>query len=255
MRLIRIHKQLAVTVACLLGMAAVCAAADLKEEFHETYPLEKNGTIHLGNVNGNVRITTWDRDEVKVDAVKHAKEQAHLDAVKIEVDSMPDTLRIVTKYPESKKQRNNSVNVDYTLTVPQQVRLDKISTVNGGVEIQNVRGDVKAESVNGPVTATGMAGQVGLSTVNGSVKATLSEVTKEVSLKSVNGSVTVALPPKTSAEVSASTMNGGINSDLPLQIKTQFPLGRKVDGKLGEGGPKITMSSVNGGLRIDKANP
>jgi hypothetical protein len=31
--------------------------------------------------------------------------------------------------------------------------------VNGGIEIEEVRGDVAADVVNGPVTASGLAGQ------------------------------------------------------------------------------------------------
>jgi hypothetical protein len=86
------------------------------------------------------------------------------------------------------------------------------------------------------------AGQ--LSTVNGSVKATFSELKKSVSLKSVNGSVTVALPSEANAKVSANTLTGGINSDFGLQAKKHFPIGQNLDGKLGGGGPAIDLSTV-----------
>jgi len=143
--------------------------------------------------------------------------------------------------------------VDYTLTVPRQSRLDQISTVNGGVEIENVSGDVEASSVNGNVTARGLAGDVALSTVNGSVKATFAEVRKAVSLKSVNGGVSIAVPPEANADVSANTLNGGISSDFSLQAKRHFPVGQNLDGKLGGGGPAIKMSTVNGGIHLDRA--
>jgi len=171
------------------------------------------------------------------------------------VDAKADRIRIKTKYPDSKLKRNknNSTSVDYTLTVPKQSRLDGVSTVNGGIEIEKVSGDVEASSVNGTVIATGLAGDVELSTVNGSVKATFAEVKKAVSLKSVNGGVTVALPPEANADVSANTLNGGISSDFSLQAKKHFPVGRNLDGKLGDGGPAIKMSTVNGGIHLDRA--
>ena len=183
MKTIRSCKVLTmISLATVLGALAAFAAEEVREEFHQTYPLNKQGRVQLENVNGNVQIATWDREEIRVDAIKHAKKQEHLDEVKIDVDTQADRIRIKTKYPEAKTKRNkdNSTSVDYTLTVPRQSRLDQISTVNGGVEIENVSGDVEASSVNGNITATGLTGDVALSTVNGSVKAGFAEVKKAV---------------------------------------------------------------------------
>ena len=95
-------------LAVILGALSAFAAQDVREEFHQNYPLNKDGKIFLENVNGNVHVVTWDRDEVKLDAVKHAKKQEQLDEVKIEVDAKADSIRIKTKYPDSRKSRNNS---------------------------------------------------------------------------------------------------------------------------------------------------
>ena len=228
--------------------------AEVREEFHQTYELAKTGEVSLENVNGSVRITAWDREEVKVDAVKRARTQEHLNKVQIDVQSKPDRIRIKTKYPDG-ENRNNSASVDYTLTVPRDSKLNKIQMVNGRVEIKGVRGDVEADSVNGEVAASGLSGHTTLSTVNGSVKATFNELLQPVSLKSVNGTVTLALPPEANAEVSADTLSGGISCDFPIVIKKGFPLGQKLEGKLGDGGPKIKMSTVNGGIHVDRAKP
>ncbi|HKS38625.1 MAG TPA: DUF4097 family beta strand repeat-containing protein [Verrucomicrobiae bacterium] len=243
------------SLATLLGALAASGRAEVREEFHQTYPLNKQGRVHLENVNGNVRVITWDREEIKLDATKRAKKQEHLDEVKIEVDAKPDRIRIKTKHPDSKTRRdkNNSTSVEYTLTVPRSCHLDGVSTVNGGIEIEKVSGDVKANSVNGQVKAVGLSGDVALSTVNGSVKASFAELKKDASLKSVNGGVTITLPPEANADVSASTLHGGISSDFSLKTKKHFPVGQNLDGKLGEGGPRIEMSTVNGGIRIDRS--
>ena len=256
MKSIRSHTLFAlVSIATVAGAHAVFAANEVREEFRQTYPLDKQGKVRLDNVNGNVRIVTWDREEIEVESIKRAKKQEHLDEVKIEVDAKADRIRIKTKHPDSKLKRNknNSTSVDYTLTVPKQSRLDGVSTVNGGIEIEGVSGDVKASSVNGAVTATGLAGDVELSTVNGSVKASFVELKKGASLKSVNGAVTVALPPAINADVLAHTLNGGISSDFSLQAKKHFPVGQNLDGKLGEGGPAINLSTVNGGVHLVRA--
>jgi DUF4097 and DUF4098 domain-containing protein YvlB len=211
--------------------------------------------VSLDNVNGNVRILTWDKAEIQVDAVKRGKKQVDMDRLKIEINSKEDSIRIKSKYASSKPRdgKNDSASVDYVLTVPKQSRLDKVSTVNGGVEIENVGGDVEAGSVNGPVTANGLEGEVELSTVNGTLKAGVVELKKPVSLKSVNGSVTLAVPSDANANVSADTINGSINNQFSLQAKSHFPVGKSLDGKLGDGGSKIKMSTVNGAIHLDRA--
>ncbi len=236
--------------------AATVAAEEVREEFHQTYPLAQDGRVELDNVNGDVHIATWDRAEIKVDAVKRAKKQAHLDEVKIVVDTRADHIQIKTKYPEAKgwwRRNNNSTSVDYTLTVPKTSRLESINTVNGGIDIENVHGGVKANSVNGHVNATGAIGDVRLSTVNGSVRASFGALKNSVALNSVNGSVTVALPADVNADVSANTVNGGISSEFALQATAHFPISKDMHGKLGQGGPDVRMSTVNGGIHLDRA--
>lgn len=238
-----------VTLASLFAMA-LAAFGEVREEFHQAYPLAEHGQVSLENVNGNVRVIAWDRTEIKVDAVKRARTQRHLDEVELQVKAAADKIQIKTKYPNGK---NNSTTVEYTLTVPRESRLNKISTVNGGVQIEGVRGEVEANSVNGQVTGSGLAGKTRLSTINGSVRATLVELHESLSLESVNGSVTAALPANVNADISAKSQNGGLSSDFPLQVKRHFPIGQTLEGKLGNGGPQVKLSALNGGVHLDRA--
>jgi DUF4097 and DUF4098 domain-containing protein YvlB len=248
---INMHKQ----ILFLLFTAGTLtlAPAEVREEFHQTYKLAPAGEVRLDNINGSVRISAWDRSEVKVDAVKRAKKQEHLDVVKIEIESADDSIQIKTRYPNG-RNNNNSTSVDYTLTVPKGSNLAKISTVNGGVEIKGVQGDVEANSVNGQVAGTGLLGKTQLSTVNGSVKATCSAVRQPITLKSVNGSLTIVMPDGINADVSADSLNGGISSDFGLKVQRNFPISQKLDGKIGDGGgPRIKLSTVNGSIHIERS--
>ena len=247
------HALSSLSLAVMLAAPAAYAGQELREEIHKEYPFDKSGKVSLENANGNVHIQTWDRDEVKVDAVKRGKNQEQLDAVKIEIDAKTDHIRIKTKYPDSKKQKSDSTSVDYTLTVPRQSNLAKINAVNGGIEIENVTGNVEANSVNGPVTASGLKGEVTLSSVNGPIKAGFAAINRAISLKSVNGGVIVTVPAEADADISASSVNGGVSTDFSLETKKHFPVGRNLEGKLGKGGPAIKLSSVNGAIRIDRS--
>ena len=84
---------LGVVSALLLSPIAGYASdrqGDLTDEFHQVYPLSAEGRIDLENINGSVRITGWDRNEVKVDAVKHAWSKERLDEAKIQISASPD---------------------------------------------------------------------------------------------------------------------------------------------------------------------
>ena len=112
----------------------------LHRRIHQTYSLTPDGRVELDNINGPVHISTWDRSEVKIDAVKYAGTKERLDEASIEIDSGKDYLSIRTKYPDHDQtfnwgSRNNPAGVEYTLTVPRSARLDEIKLINGSLDI------------------------------------------------------------------------------------------------------------------------
>ncbi len=225
-------------------------AAEFKEELHQTYALANDGRLSLGNVNGGIRIEAWDKAEVKLDAVKKAKKQADLEEVKIEIESKPDRLSIKTKYPKSWNGRSNNTSVDYTLMVPKGVRLDEVASVNGSVDISAVEGKVHASTVNGALNARGLASEAKLSTVNGALKAAFVKFdVANASVSTVNGQVQLDLPANANADLSISTVNGSISGDVP--VKKNWPIGREVKTRLGDGGGSIKGSTVNGAVKVN----
>lgn len=81
---------------------------ELTEEFHQTYPLNATGRVSIENINGGVRISVWDQNEVKVDAVKRAYKKERLDEAKVDVSSTPDSVRIKTEYPDRNQSFSDS---------------------------------------------------------------------------------------------------------------------------------------------------
>src|SRR5271166_2715746 len=161
----------AALLACAVAAPAVAQSRAYTEEFHQTYALSPDGRIELDNINGDVHISSWDRNEVKVDAVKYAGVKDRLDEAKIEVDSGKDYVSIRTKYRDhdlnfNYGSHNNPAGVEYTLTVPRTARLDEIKLINGALDITGVGGEVRASCINGRLTAHDLAGRARLETVN-----------------------------------------------------------------------------------------
>lgn len=243
--------------AILLTLAAAIGARAndrQTEAFHQTYTLAPNGQVSLANVNGSVHITGWDQNEVKVDAVKTVWSGTSLNDVKIEVDHQPDSIHIETKTAHH-WFGNSHWQVDYTVMVPRHARLDKVELVNGGINIEDVAGDVNASSVNGRINTVSLSGGVQLSAVNGAIRATYNtpDLSRPVSLKTVNGAISLSLPPDTNANVSARTLNGGISCDFPIKINAGY-VGRRVEGALGKGGTDVNLKTVNGSITIHRGS-
>lgn len=247
-------------VVILAGAAMLPAfAEEVREEFHQTYPLAATGSFGLANISGDVRIVGWDRNEVKIDAVKTASSKERLDELKIEVEATPDRVYVRTKYPETqgraKEGRNERTAVEYTVSIPKSAKVDKVKLVNGNLTIENVNGDMNAATVNGRITASKPGGNVDFSTVNGRIEATLgkAEASKLVELKTVNGEIGLALPADSAAHVKANTVHGNITNDFGLTVvKGQF-VGSSLEGQIGSDGANVRMKTVNGAISISKA--
>jgi len=258
MRIRRSPILLAGIAALLLTVPAY--AGELTAEFHQTYPLSADGRVSLSNINGAAHIVGWDRNEVKVDAIKYARRQERLDEAKIMVDASSSRVSIRTQYPEHDNnwdwsRDDNPASVEYTITVPRGARLDKIELVNGGLDIKGVSGEIEASCVNGSLVASELGGRVELSTVNGSLKAQLNQLSNSpMQLSSVNGSLSQTLPSDAQAELEASTVHGAISNDFGLDVDRHQWVGRDLHGKLGDGRTHIKLSNVNGPIHIQHAN-
>lgn len=251
------------SICALLVLAIAAHASDhrgaLTEEFHQTYAINADGRIELDNINGPVHISSWDRNEVKVDAVKYADTKERLDEAKIEIDSGKDYVSIETKYPGQDHNwnwgsHNNPAGVEYTLTVPKTARLDQIKLINGSLDVTGVAGEVRASCINGRLEAHDLSGRAELSTINGRLEANFDQLNgQSVELNSVNGSVDLTIPSDSNAEIEANTVSGGIDNDFGLHVNRHQFVGHDLRGELGSGGTRIKLQNVNGRVAIHHA--
>jgi DUF4097 and DUF4098 domain-containing protein YvlB len=251
------------TVCALFALALSAHASDHRgayaEEFHQTYALSPEGRVELDNINGAVQISSWDRDEVKVDAIKSADSKERLDEAKIEIDSGKDHISIRTKYRDHDLtfnwgSHNNPASVEYTVTVPRRARLDEIKLINGSLDVSGVSGEVRASCINGRLDVHNLAGRARLSTINGHLDARFDQLAgSTVELNSVNGSVELTIPSDSKAEIDASTVSGGIDNDFGLHVNHHRYVGHDLRGELGSGGTHIKLENVNGRIEIRHA--
>ena len=73
-------------------------------------------------------------------------------------------------------------------------------------------------------------------------------MTGPVELETVNGSIELDLNQGVNADVRASWLSGGLDTEFPLEVRGR--IGRSARGQLGSGGPTITLNPVNGSIEI-----
>lgn len=178
-----------------LGMNPLQASAQGKvrheEKFEKTEPLDRDGKVEIRNISGDVEVMTWDRGEVKIDALKTsrassmAKAKENASKVDIVVSRHNGVLRVETKYPRP-SIKNLNVSVYYKVTIPSQAAV-KARSVSGDVSLENIGGKADAETKSGDVTVMGAKNGANAETVSGDVKVV--DVEKGAYCKTASGSV------------------------------------------------------------------
>jgi len=245
------------------------AGGEFRKDSSQSFPFNADGSFSLDNVNGRTEIHGWSSNVVVINAAIHGRTSESVEAVHINIDSNPEEVTVHTEQPSSvtgfswswlwlKNGARNDAHVDYTIQVPRNARLKKISSVNGKIVIADVSGDIEASAVNGETQIKNAVGDLKLSTVNGRIEVELASLggSQSVSLSTVNGAIEATLPADADAAVSASTVNGGMSSEFPaLVVNKEFPLGRKLKGTLGNGSASVEISTVNGRISFRQGKP
>lgn len=223
--------------------------------------VDEGRVVEVRGVNGEIEAVPARGDEVVIVAEKTARRSDPGD-VRIEVIEHDEGVTVCAVYPSrgARENRcgpgdeyrsnvqNNDVSVEFTIQVPEGVRLD-VQTVNGDVEATELSADVDARTVNGDIEVSTL-GFARAATVNGSIEARMGRWMPEgARFETVNGSIDLDLPDDVNADLDAQWVNGGLDSDLPFTVDGRITK-RSAQGRLGDGGPDLEVKTVNGSIRI-----
>lgn len=149
-----------------------------------------------------------------------------------------------------------------------------VHTTNGAIHLDDCSGVFRAESSNGSIKGNLAAGAIDANTTNGPVDFTIDHPKdgQAMEASSTNGSIMLALAQFHDNAIKADTTNGGITLRLPndvnadlnartsaasiksdLQITTTGEISKHhLSGKLGHGGPSISLETSNGGIHLQR---
>lgn len=268
-----------VSALALVGcqtMAWFGGTAEYVEEFEKSLSFEGVGLVRLRNVNGGVRITSWEEPQVlvkatkKVKATSEEKAKEYAQEVKIRVEKVDDVIEIITEHPKGHKPNYiKSVNVEYDVKMPKETNLDASSTngsmkvdgiigetsaktTNGSMNIRDCKGTLTVKTTNGRVNIAEVSGRVEAKTSNGGISVKLAMIDEEGKFETTNGSVDVRIEEGHSVPLTANTTNGSITVELPSDFAADVEA-KTTNGRIRSDLPitvagKISKTSLHGDL-------
>lgn len=240
------------------GLDFDVASARAQDEWTRSYRLAAGGRLEIINVNGKISAEASDGADVEIRAERVAKagteEAAKELLTKLEMrEEVGETrARVEVRLPRMSGRTSHTIN--WKIRVPKGIAVD-LRTINGGVELTRLDGAVRARATNGGIKGMGLlADSVDAAVTNGGVDIDLGKAPTAgtYELESVNGVVALTLPAESKADVAARAVNGGIDvNGLSLELAGEQTK-RRLDGKLNGGGARISLETVNGGVRLSR---
>jgi hypothetical protein len=275
-------------LASLLALAALPggAHAELPDNVETTHhTLHFSGSdphvLEVRTIFGAIAVEAYDGKDVELTVRKtiRAKNPEQLAAaqrdVKLELADSAGTVSAIGRYiyghscgvdpgPYDRKWPQYAVVFDFTIRVPRDTQLVLCAVNESVVTVKGTRADFDISNVNGRIDLTEIAGSGEVVTVNGGIKASFVAAPRSNSrFRTVNGDLVLTMPTTFAADLDMKTFNGGLFTDFevtPRPIKMSLP--ERKDGKLvyetnpyatvriGNGGPVITLDTLNGDVRV-----
>jgi DUF4097 and DUF4098 domain-containing protein YvlB len=127
---------------------------------------------------------------------------------------------------------------------------------SGSLAVSDVRGSIRVATRDRDVNLENTAGRIEISDAHGDVSVNLNQPPKdEINIANDTGGVEVALPATSTFEISASSRSGDIQSDFGSSGLNQQSSedSSTLNGKVGTRGPKITITTSYGTIKLSKS--
>ena len=272
--------------ALLPALVLSSAACSVNISAHDTryvdtvekqFPLNGPPQVHLDTFDGSVEVDTWDRNEVRVTIERHASDKAAAERLSIVTSQDGDRVSVVVKDQPGDGRPHvyfGSASARLIVAVPVHATMD-VATGDGRVTVRDVVGAIGVKTGDGSVVLSGVNGEVNVSSGDGSleldgvmptlaarsgdgrVRVRTSSVAAigDWNVSTGDGSVVVEVPEGFGAELAASTGDGRVAvHDLPFTGATDRDERRSANGRLGNGGGRLSIRTGDGSITVRKAS-
>ena len=220
----------------LLFLAAGIALA-ASQHIDTTVTVERGQRLQVNAYGGEVTVTAWNRNAVRVETVTSGRQR-------IEISASATTLSI-----RAQGRHGTSTEADLRISAPAWMPLN-LSGVNTTAKVEGIRAPISVETVEGEVDVTGGDGLISLRSVQGSIS--LKGARGRISVNSVNEDVQVV---NSTGEIEAETVNGEITLEA---VDAAAVDASTVNGDITYAGPvrtggRYSLSTHNGDILLTVA--
>jgi hypothetical protein len=191
-----------IVAAALVGLSLSGTLA-AQVEIDRRRPAPPKGEVRIDNAFGSVAVKGWDRAEVLVQGTVAAGADG------FDFDSDKEGTSVSVSVPDAWFQaagEDPAFRTTLTVFVPAGSSVG-VETVNAGVSVEGVNGELGVETVNGGVKIAGARSPVEVETMTGAIEIQALSVPMELS--SISGTVTV---DGASGEVQIETVSGRVSA-------------------------------------------
>jgi DUF4097 and DUF4098 domain-containing protein YvlB len=187
-------KLIAVFLTTLLALPAVA------EEVNRTLDAASDGTVHISNIAGEVKVNGWSRNEVEVTG----ELGRNVEELIFERDGNRVTIKV--KVP---RNGGRGIESDLHIQVPEASSLD-VGTVSADINVSDVRGEQRLNTVSGDINTENFGSDLAIEAVSGDIEVAGQQSDTETDVNTVSGDITLF---RIAGSVEAETVSGDLIID------------------------------------------
>lgn len=241
----------------VVGAANEAQQGEPREEIRKSFELQPGARVEIAGINGKVEIQTSDTRTAEVYVLRTAGSTESLARREVTVEQTSNGLLIKGKQVGHgfwEHLFGGRAREEVTIKAPRQIAL-ALKGINGRTTASDIEGPVEVKGINGRVQLGQTSDWAEISGVNGSISVGLTKLTNSgVRVDGINGSIELRLAPGLNADLSANGMNGNVRSDIAEVTVDKNEFGSRYSAKIGSGGAPITISGINGNVRLTRGS-
>lgn len=247
----------------LIAAVSLPLHAQARGDFHWEKALASGNEVSLQNVNGDIKVVPSTNGRVSVVGIKRGRDA---DRLKVNVEETSHGAVVCVVYDDAGSTCNdrrdyrrgdhswNDGSINLEVAVPDNVTVSA-GSVSGDVSLTGTHGDVQAHTVSGNVRLDRLrATSVSAHSVSGDVDVHVDQFAGngDLSFHTVSGNVSLSLPKQLDADVTMSSVSGGMDSDYPITIGAgNHRMSRhRIEARIGSGGRRLELRTVSGDVQL-----
>jgi hypothetical protein len=238
-------------------MSSDDSQAETRDEIRKTFELQPGARLDVQGFNGKVEIQTSDTKTAEVYVLRTATSTDSLSRREVIIEQTPAGLLVRAKEArhvgiwEHLFGRNPKEEV--TIKAPRAIAI-AIKGINGGVTTGDIDGSLEVKGINGRVELGAASEYAEIGGINGGIVVGFKQLGERgARLSGVNGSIELRLANGLNADLTTRGINGNVRSDISEVTVNKDEPGSRYSAHIGNGGAPITLSGINGNVRLTRA--